>query len=129
MRVSGRQGKLTFTVTNRGPADDVGVVAVRTGPGVQRSWFTVEAAQRTIANGTSATFVVKLDLPQRVKSGTYHFEGIVFSAHEPGPEEVARSSGRVAFTFRTRNMLWLVVAITVLWAAAAVAIWYVSTQA
>jgi hypothetical protein len=129
MRVLGRRGKMTFTVTNRGPADDVGVVAVLPGPGVAKSWFTVDSAQRPIKNGASAAFVVNLALPPRAKSGHYTFEGIVYS-HAASPEATARSSGRVAFTCRTRtrNMLWLVIAIIALWTVAGAAILYVYTQ-
>jgi hypothetical protein len=124
MRVAAGRGKMTFTATNRGPSSDVGVVDVRTGPGVPRAWFTIETPQKSIENGESATFVVRLAMPSRAKSGSYWFEAIVYSAHT-APEETARTSGRVAFSAHKRSILWLVIAIAALWAIAGAAVWYV----
>ncbi len=91
------KGEITFLVTNPGTAQDRVVFEVVAGDGADPSWLRPpEEAQILVAEGGSASFLVKIVVPAGAAAGGYWLQGRAYSA-DTAPEEGSRLSGRVAF--------------------------------
>jgi hypothetical protein len=90
-----RQGELMFTVTNSSDAADQ-VVFTPVGEGVDSSALAVDNPGRQVPGHGSASFLVRIAIPQQVAAGRYELHGEAYSAHL-APEDTLARSGRVVF--------------------------------
>jgi hypothetical protein len=91
-----RQGELTFTVTNASDAADQVVFEPVPGDGVDRAALRVDNPGRQVPGHASASFLVRVAIPQQAAAGRYELFGQAYSAHL-APEETVGRSGRVVF--------------------------------
>src|SRR5687767_9827354 len=63
------RAELMFTVTNPGPNADRVVLEIVAGERADRRWFGVQEPQRLLPSGTSATFLVRVQVPFGVPAG------------------------------------------------------------
>lgn len=111
-----KQGGTTFTVTNPGRTADRVVFEPVPGTGSDPAWFTVEEPQRRVLPAASASFLLKVHVPDGAKPGTYEVQGRAYSA-DSAPEESSVLSGRVVFEVAAppapakRRIPWWIIAI------------------
>lgn len=89
-----RGGEATFMVTNQSPKSARAMFDIKTGTGVDESWFSVEDPQRPIRPAASVPYLVKIQVPQQVPPGQYEFEARVYPP-DSAPEENFVLSRRV----------------------------------
>lgn len=89
-----RGGEVTFTVTNQSSRTARAVFDIRTGDGVDDSWFTIDDPQRPIRPAASVPYLVKIQVGQDVPPGSYEIAGRVCPP-DTAPEESFVLSRRV----------------------------------
>ncbi len=89
-----RSAEITFTVTNKSARIARTAFDIRTGDGVDTSWFTIDDPQRAIRPAASVPFLVRLAVPAQVAPGSYEFEARVCPP-DAAPEESFVLSPRV----------------------------------
>jgi PASTA domain len=89
-----RGGEATFMVTNQSPKPARAMFDIKTGNGVDESWFSIEDPQRPIRPAASVPYLVRIQVPQQVPPGKYEFEARVYPP-DSAPEENFVLSRRV----------------------------------
>lgn len=89
-----RTAEITFTVTNKAARVARTAFDIRTGDGVDTSWFTIDDPQRAIRPAASVPFPVRLAVPAQVAPGSYEFQARVCPP-DAAPEENFVLSPRV----------------------------------
>ncbi|MBB5872961.1 hypothetical protein F4553_006395 [Allocatelliglobosispora scoriae] len=89
-----RTAEVTFTVTNQSLRNARAVFDIRTGEGVDESWFTIDDPQRPIKPAASVPYLVSVKVPPTAPPGSYEFEARVYPP-DSAPEENFVLSRRV----------------------------------
>ena len=89
-----RNAEITFTVTNQAQRSARALFDIRTGTGVETTWFAIDDPQRLIRPAASVPYMVRIAVPPQVAPGSYDFEARVCPA-DAAPEENFVLSRRV----------------------------------
>jgi PASTA domain-containing protein len=126
-----RGGEATFMVTNQSPRSARAMFDIKTGDGVDESWFSVEDPQRPIRPAASVPYLVRIQVPQQVPPGQYEFEARVYPP-DSAPEENFVLSRRVMLEVpkppappKKKFPWWIVVAAALLVLVIGVVTWIV----
>ena len=126
-----RGGEATFMVTNQSPKSARAMFDIKTGAGVDESWFSVEDPQRPIRPAASVPYLVRIQVPQQVPPGQYEFEARVYPP-DSAPEENFVLSRRVMLEVpkppeppKKKFPWWIVVAAALLVLVIGVVTWIV----
>jgi len=126
-----RGGEATFMVTNQSPKSARAMFDIKTGDGVDESWFSVEDPQRPIRPAASVPYLVRIQVPQTVPPGQYEFEARVYPP-DSAPEENFVLSRRVMLEVpkkpeppKKKFPWWIVVAAALLVLVIGVVTWIV----
>jgi hypothetical protein len=126
-----RSGEATFMVTNQSAKSARAMFDIKTGEGVDESWFSVEDPQRPIRPAASVPYLVRIQVPQTVAPGQYEFEARVYPP-DSAPEENFVLSRRVLLEVpkkpeppKKKFPWWIVVAAALLVLVIGVVTWIV----
>lgn len=126
-----RGGEATFTVTNQSPKPARAMFDIKTGAGVDESWFSVEDPQRPIRPAASVPYLVRIQVPPQVPPGQYEFEARVYPP-DSAPEENFVLSRRVLLEVpkppappKKKFPWWIVVAAALLVLVIGIVTWIV----
>ncbi|GIH02132.1 hypothetical protein Rhe02_01990 [Rhizocola hellebori] len=89
-----RSAEITFTVTNQAERSARALFDIRTGTGVDTSWFAIDDPQRLVRPAASVPYLVRIAVPAQVAPGSYDFEARVCPP-DAAPEENFVLSRRV----------------------------------
>ncbi|WP_117212431.1 PASTA domain-containing protein [Allorhizocola rhizosphaerae] len=128
---SSRSGEVTFTVTNQSNRNARAVFDIRTGEGVDESWFAIDDPQRPIRPAASVPYLVRINVPAGVAPGSYEIAARVCPPDTP-PEESFVLSRRVMIEVpappappKKKFPWWIVVAAALLALVIGVVTWLV----